>query len=241
MLTRGKRAPQQAGGLCRCSKIMSPPNCNETLSPCQDRLVSEPRLAGATNLAEANPCCGSFAPVTTIALPFLRFAFPATVQLATSAACPAASISTAASACPIRERSAPITPSRWARMPSLCPRCQALAVMPEKPSKLSHQLDGIPAHLSRRPFTASPALAARRTRPTPPGTDHLGTETKKPAGPHLQPLRPPRFGGRYLNDNGGDKVWLQLIRHFRVATTQAGGLEGCGTTGRIHGWEWMSL
>src|ERR1017187_2720354 len=76
-----------------------------------------------------------------------------------------------------------------------------------------------PAHLSRRRFTAGSALAPRRTRPTPPCAPHLGAETKNPDAPHLQPLRPPRFGGRYLNDNGGDRISLQLIRHFLVATT----------------------
>jgi hypothetical protein len=96
---------------------------------CQDRLVSELRLAGAATLAGANAVLRSFAPITTSASPV-----PPPTQFATSAACLAASISTAASACTISAWSTPITPLLWARMPSLCPRCPALADMPEKPS-----------------------------------------------------------------------------------------------------------
>src|ERR1019366_8297797 len=78
-----------------------------------------------------------------------------------------------------------------------------------------------PAHLSRRHPVDRTVLAAGRTRPTPPCAHYLGAEKKNPDATHLQPLRPPRFGGRYLNDNGGDRISLQLIRHFLVATTQS--------------------
>jgi len=48
------------------------------------------------------------------------------------------------------------------------------------------------------------------------------------------------FGSRYLNDNGGDKVSLQLIGHFLVATTGSGHTRhtrahAAGTRRRVHG------
>src|SRR5437588_570396 len=75
-----------------------------------------------------------------------------------------------------------------------------------------------PPHLSRRPFADGFAPAPARTRPTPPCGHPLGAETKTQDAPHLQPLRPPCSGSRYLIDRG-DRISLQLIRHFLVATT----------------------
>src|SRR5437868_1530294 len=78
-----------------------------------------------------------------------------------------------------------------------------------------------PPHLSRRPFADGFAPAPARTRPTPPCGHPLGAETKTQDAPHLQPLRPPCSGSRYLIDRG-DRISLQLIRQFLVATTRLG-------------------
>ena len=96
---------------------------------CQDRLVSELRLAQATTLPQANAVLDASAPTTTSASPV-----PPPTPPATSALCPVASISPAVSACIISASSMPITPSPWVRTPSLCRPCPAIAVTPEKPS-----------------------------------------------------------------------------------------------------------
>jgi transposase len=56
--------------------------------------------------------------------------------------------------------------------------------------------------LSREHFAARSALAARRICRSPPCSPHLSAEKKKTDASHLQPLRPPCFSGRYLNDMG---------------------------------------
>src|SRR5271165_6281220 len=58
------------------------------------------------------------------------------------------------------------------------------------------------ARLSRRRSAVGPAAAAARIFGPPPGSTHHGAETKTHDAPHLQPRRPPRFSGRYLNDKG---------------------------------------
>jgi len=182
----------------------------------QDRLISELRLAGAATLAEANAglekfCadynqalrpsrrrCGLRLP--PLAPPLRSGPLP---QLALPARRQRRSHRHLGRAC---HRPAPVArPSRLRRR-----NCRTL------PPVRRH-----PANLSRRHLTAGSALATRRTRPTPPCAHLFGAEKKKPHAPHLQPLRPPRFGGRYLNDKGGDRISLQLVRHFLVATTGA--------------------
>src|SRR5580700_9571785 len=75
------------------------------------------------------PCSSSSAPTTTSASPV-----PPPTRFATSDPCPAASISTAASASTTSAWSTPITLSPWAHTRSRCPRCPATAATPEKPS-----------------------------------------------------------------------------------------------------------
>src|ERR1019366_3104748 len=56
--------------------------------------------------------------------------------------------------------------------------------------------------LSRRRSAAHSVAAAGRIFRPPPCSTHHGAETKTHDASHLQPLRPPRFSGRYLNDKG---------------------------------------
>src|SRR5664280_1669485 len=58
------------------------------------------------------------------------------------------------------------------------------------------------ARLSRRRSAAHPAAATGRILRPPPCAHPHRAETKNPDASHLQPLRPPRFSGRYLNDKG---------------------------------------
>ena len=94
---------------------------------CQDRLVSELRLAQATTLPQANAVLDQFCIDYN-----QRFARPAATPPATSAPCPAASISPAASACVTSAWSAPTTSSPWALIPSRCRPCPAIAATPDK-------------------------------------------------------------------------------------------------------------
>src|SRR6266446_6608328 len=66
---------------------------------------------------------------------------------------------------------------------------------------------------------ASIALPLEQHAQRRPAPVTSAQKRKNPDAPHLQPLRPPRFGRRYLNETiRGDIVSLQLIRHFLVAT-----------------------
>jgi hypothetical protein len=96
---------------------------------CQDRLVSELRLARATTLAHANAVLATFARTTTSASPT-----PRPIQPAIFALCPAASISPAVSVFATSASSAPITSSPSVPTPLLCPHVPAGAATPETPS-----------------------------------------------------------------------------------------------------------
>jgi transposase len=94
---------------------------------CQDRLVSELRSPAPPPCPKPTPCSPASVPTTTSALPA-----PPSTRLVTSAPCRAASIWPAASARTTSVSSQPITPSPWARSPSPCHPCPAIAVTPVK-------------------------------------------------------------------------------------------------------------
>jgi len=96
--------------------------------------------------------------------------------------------------------------------------CKAAADYREVLGQVDAVLNVLPNHLHVSSNMDCLRAGGRIRRPPPCSSRH-GTETKSPDAAHLQPLRPPRFSGGYLNANGGDKVSLQLIRHFLVATT----------------------
>jgi hypothetical protein len=101
-----------------------------------------------------------------------------------------------------------ITPSPWARMPLPCPVARPSRLCRKNRRTLASTRRH-PAYLSRRPVSSHLALAARRTSPTPPCADYPAQKRKTST---TSP--PPRFGGRYLNDNRGERISSQLIRHF---------------------------
>ena len=133
----GKQAPTQLGRALEELGIEQIPayspqakgRIERAWRTCQDRLVSELRLARAATLPQANPCSPASVPITTSASPGLP-----PNPFATSAPCRAALISPAAWPCTINASSPPITPSPWARTPSPCRLCPAIAAMPEKRS-----------------------------------------------------------------------------------------------------------
>jgi hypothetical protein len=139
-------------------------------------------------------------------------------RLPVSFPCPAASISPVASAC---------TTSAWLHRSHRHPkRPYHLPAALAGPAWLCRRnrrtvASAGPhlAQLSRRSPSPRAAPAASRTCRTPPCPHHHGTEKKNPEASHLQSFRPPCFSSRYLNDKGGDRILLQLMRHFLVATT----------------------
>ena len=159
---------------------------------CQDRLVSELRLARAATLAQANAVLARFCADYN-----QRFARPAADALATSAPCPAASISPAASAFTINASSPPTTPSPSARTPSPCPALPGHRGYAGETVELSHHLDGMLRVYRGDLLLRCPPLPLQEHAERPPGSSPRRRK-EKPA-PHLQPLRPPRFSGRYLN------------------------------------------
>ena len=133
----GKQTPTQLGRVLEELGIQQIPayspqakgRIERAWRTCQDRLVSELRLAQAATLAEANAVLEKFCADYN-----RRFARPPAGRPATSAACLAASTSTAVWPCITSASSPKITPSLWARARSRCRRLPATAAMPEKPS-----------------------------------------------------------------------------------------------------------
>jgi transposase len=157
----------------------------------QDRLVSELRLAGAATLAQANAVLDRFCADYN-----QRFARPPPTRFATFAACPAVSISTAASACTISAWSTPITPSPWAHTSSHCPRCPATAATPEKPSNFPINSTALCASFAETlycglcpcPSKNTPNAALRRLPRRGKEKLRCPASTTSPAAPLWRPL-----------------------------------------------------
>jgi len=103
---------------------------------CQDRLVSELRLARATTLPQANAVLDRFCADYN-----QRFARPAADATRDFRSWPRRFDLARCLSLHYQRVVAADTPSLWAPTPSRCRPCPAIAAMPEKPSH-SHQLDG---------------------------------------------------------------------------------------------------
>src|SRR5450755_851549 len=168
--------------------------------------------------SKPTPYWPSSASTTTSALPA-----PPPNPFATFAPCRAALILPAASVCATSASSPPTTPLPWARSPLRCRPCPARAATLAKPSNsLINSMAACASfaviNSSARCLCPSNATPNAARLPLP----RRRTEQPRCAAPTTSAaalLSPP-----LLNRLGGDRVSLQLIRHFLVATTTEGGV-----------------
>ncbi len=133
----GKQAPTQLGRALEELGIEQIPayspqakgRIERAWRTCQDRLVSELRLAQATTLQQANAVLARFCADYN-----RRFARPAAQATSDFRRLPRRFDLARCLACTIAAWSPPITPSPWARNPSPCRLYQDIAATPGKPS-----------------------------------------------------------------------------------------------------------
>jgi len=180
---------------------------------CQDRLVSELRLARATTLTEANAVLARFCADYN-----QRFVRPAAESVRDFRSLPRRFDLDRCLALRYQRVVAPDHTVTLGANSIALPPLPGHRGYAGETVELAHHLDGIlrvyrgdqlllalPLPLEEHPARRPMLLTSAQKRKSNPA-------------PHLQPLRPPRFSGRYLIDRG-DRVSLQLVRHFLVATT----------------------
>lgn len=159
---------------------------------CQDRLVSELRLAQAATVEQANAVLAQFCADYN-----RRFARPPSDAASDFRRLPRRfDLARCLSLQYRRIVAADHTVTLGTQVIALPPLPGARGYAGET-VELSHQLDGT-LRLYRGGPLPRPLSAAAGARRTPPGPHHRRAKTKNAA--HLQPLRPPCFSGRYLID-----------------------------------------
>ena len=195
----GKQAPTQLGRALEELGIEQIPayspqakgRIERAWRTCQDRLVSELRLAQATTVSHANAVLACFCADYN-----RRFARPAAdaardfrplPRRFDLARCLSLHYQRVVGADPRSPSARELyRPASVARPSRLCSRNRRTL-----PSARRHA-----ARLSRRPLAHHTASRPPRTRRPPPCASHHRAEKKNPDAPHLQPRRPPRSSGR---------------------------------------------
>ena len=202
----GKQTPTQLGRALKELGIQQIPayspqakgRIERAWRTCQDRLVSELRLARATTVAASQ----------RRARPLPRRLSPALCpprrpgRSAIFAPCPAASISPAASVLRYQRVVAADHVITLGAHSIALPPLPAQRGYAGETVELSHQLDGtLRVYRGDQLLLAQPLPLEEYSdrRPAPRTT---AQKRKTHDAPHLQPLRPSGFSGRYLNDKG---------------------------------------